>query len=102
MSNMRVWIYRLLTIVWLGLFMVAIQFGSSGRFTEAGVVLGVVLALIIGQALMLKCPACGIRPGILSLVFWSLFLDPACYIADVLLVKECPRCGKPFIKNKLL
>jgi hypothetical protein len=51
--------------------------------------------LLVGvQASLIRCPHCRTRPGLRILAVWTLFLDLELYVADVLLLRACPRCDQ--------
>jgi len=92
--------YRALSVLSLLLFVLLIWFATEARWVEAAIVLAVGLALVVGQALMLRCQHCGTRPGIWILAFWTLLLDYELYLADALFLRHCPKCRKSLSEAK--
>jgi hypothetical protein len=87
--------YRTLSVVALGLLVLAVWFLTDGRWMEAAIVLAALVALVVTQALLLRCHHCGARPGLWILACWTILLDYELYIADALFLRQCPRCQKP-------
>jgi len=87
-------IYRALTVLTILLFVVVVAFVTLGRWIETAGALTSLVAVVIGQAVLLRCPHCGARPGLWILGIWTLLLDPYLYVAGALLLRQCPRCGK--------
>jgi len=92
--------YRTLSVLALVMLIVTVVFASLGRWAEATIALGVLVAAVIAQAVLLRCPHCGARPGLWLLAFWTLFLSPEWYIADALFLRECPRCERSLSEAK--
>jgi len=92
--------YRTLSALVLVLLIVAVVFASLGRWTEATIALGMLVAAVIAQAVLLRCHRCGARPGLWLLAFWTLFFSPEWYIADALFLRKCPRCEKSLSEAK--
>ena len=86
--------YRALTVLTILLFVVAVAFVTLGQWIETVSALTAMVAVVIGQAVLLGCPHCGARPGVWILVIWTLLVDPYLYVADALLLRRCPRCAK--------
>jgi uncharacterized membrane protein YoaK (UPF0700 family) len=76
----------------------AMYFATVGEFQKAGLFIVAAIAFVLGQAALIKCPHCGTRPGLWLLAIWTLLLDPALYIADVLFLRNCPKCRKPLLR----
>src|SRR5688572_28661194 len=87
--------YRTLSVVALALLIPLVWFATEGRWMEAALVLAALLALVVTQALLLRCHHCGARPGLWILTFWTALLDYELYFADALFLRQCPRCEKP-------
>src|SRR5947207_12796971 len=92
--------YRTLSALVLVLLIVAVVFASLARWAEAAIALGVLVAAVIAQAVLLRCHRCGARPGLWLLAFWTLFFSPEWYIADALFLRKCPRCEKSLSEAK--
>jgi hypothetical protein len=86
--------YRTLSALLLALLVVVVWLATDGRIWEATAVLGVIVAIALGQALLLRCQHCGARPGLWLLAIWTALLDPEFYFADALFLRKCLRCHK--------
>jgi uncharacterized membrane protein YhaH (DUF805 family) len=87
--------YRILTIVLLASIVAAIALLSLDKI-QAGIICAIVaLVIIITQISIVKCRHCGARPGLWILAVWTLLMDFDLYLADVIMLRECPRCNKP-------
>ena len=92
--------YRVLSALFLVLLVVVVWMATDGRNSEAAVGLSAMVALAIGQGLMLRCQHCGTRPGLWLLAIWTVFLSPEFYVADALFLRKCTRCHKSLSANK--
>lgn len=92
MSRSRIIVYKLMTLLWGICLLAVIFYATVGDFRMAGLFIIATCMFLLGQAGLVKCPHCGTRPGVWVLAIWTLLLDPAFYIADVLLLKRCPKC----------
>jgi len=73
----------------------AIALLSLGRIKE-GIICAIVAPLVVlAQISIVKCRHCGARPGIWILAIWILLMDFELYVADVIMLRKCPRCNKP-------
>jgi hypothetical protein len=52
---------------------------------------------VVTQALLIRCPHCHIRPGLWIFAIWTLLLDLEIYVADVMFLRECPKCERPLL-----
>jgi uncharacterized membrane protein YfcA len=95
--KIRLLIYKLLTIVWFSLLIAAMVFLSQGAFNRSLAALLIALCVVGIQAALIRCPYCHARPGLWLLAIWTLLLDLPFYIADVLLLRECPRCERQLV-----
>lgn len=94
--NRGIAFYRSLTMLWLLLFVAAIYFAGIGPSGAAISCIGLAAALILFQTLAFRCNNCATRPGLWLLAIWTLLLDFEFYIADVLLLRRCPKCETVF------
>ena len=92
--------YRTLSVLVLVALVAAVAFASVGRWVQAAVAVGVLVAAVITQAVLLRCHHCGTRPGLWLLAIWTLVLGPEWYIADALFLRRCPRCEKSLSQAK--
>jgi hypothetical protein len=95
--RIRLLIYKLLTLVWVSLLIVAMFSLPDSAFRGALTAFLTALFVVGVQASLIRCPYCHARPGLWILAIWTLLLDLPFYIADVLLLRECPRCERPFL-----
>ncbi|SRR5712691_1966084 len=98
--NIGIATYRALSVLVLGMLIVAVVFAGLARWVEAAIALGVLVAAVLVQAALLRCHHCGARPGLWLLAFWTLFLGPEWYIADALFLRKCPRCERSLSEAK--
>jgi hypothetical protein len=95
--KIRLLIYKLLTIVWFSLLIAAMVFPSQGAFNRS-------LAAFFDSSLCCRYSGSPYPLSLLSCASWSvascnwpLLLDLPFYIADVLLLRECPRCERQLV-----
>ena len=77
-----------LTALLLVLLVVTVLLATGGRIREAGITLAAMVAIVVTQALMLRCQHCGARTGLRMLTPKALLLrrtSPA---------RRCFRCHK--------
>jgi hypothetical protein len=86
--------YRALNALLLVLLVLVVWLATGGRIKEAGIGLAALVAVAIGQGLMLRCQHCGAWPGLWILAIYTAFLSPELYFADALLLRKCFRCRK--------
>ena len=86
--------YRALSVIAIGLLVLLVWFATDAKWTQAAITLAVLVALVICQALLLRCHHCGARPGLWILAIWTALLNYEIYFADALFLRECPRCRK--------
>jgi len=94
--NRGVALYRSVTVLWFLLLIGALHFAVSGPSGAAVTCIVLVAVLIAFQTLIFRCSHCGARPGLWLLAIWTLLLDYELYIADVILLRRCPRCETVF------
>ncbi len=94
---MKIIIYRLLSITLIVDIIAAVLFLTLNKIPLAILSLIIFIATLGIQISIIKCRNFGCRPGLRLLAIWTLLLDFELYIADTLLIKECPKC-----KNSLL
>ncbi len=99
--NIGIVTYRTLSVLILVMLVVAVAFASTGRWTEASIAFGVLVAAVLAQAVLLRCHHCGARPGLWLLAFWTLFFSPEMYIGDALFLRKCPKCAKLLSEAKV-
>jgi hypothetical protein len=92
--------YRALSALLLILLVLVVWLATDGRIKEAGIGLAAMVAVAIGQALMLRCQHCGARPGLWILAIYTAFLSPEFYFADALFLRKCFRCRKSLSVTK--
>jgi len=94
--NHGIRLYRLVTATWFTLLVAALCLAAIGLTNVAlACAVGIVL-LILLQTLVFRCMTCGARPGLWLLAIWTLLLDHELYIADVILLRRCPKCETVF------
>ena len=86
--------YRVLSGLLLVLLVIVVWLATDGRIKDAVVGLAAMVAIAVGQALMLRCQHCGARPGLWLLAIWGVFLSPELYFADTLFLRKCFRCRR--------
>ncbi len=91
---MRLRIYRFLSVVLIIDIIAVILFLTLNKMPIVILSLVMLIATLGIQISIIKCSNCGCRPGLWLLAIWTLFLDFELYIADTLLIKECPKCKK--------
>jgi hypothetical protein len=96
--RVRLYLYKFLTLPWVLLLIAAMFCATYGVSTWGWIALLAAFLVILGQAFLIRCPYCRTRPGLWILAVWTLFVDPELYIADVLLLRECPRCDRSLSK----
>jgi hypothetical protein len=94
--NRGIALYRLLTALWFALLVAGIYFADSGPTSASVACISLAAALILFQTVGFRCNTCGTRPGLWLLAVWTLLLDYELYIADVILLRKCPKCGTVF------
>lgn len=87
-------IYKILTLVLFAFLLMAIYHITTGNVQYAVISFAAAIASVLTQAALIKCSNCGTRPGWQILAIWTLLLDFELYVADVLWLKECPKCKK--------
>jgi hypothetical protein len=88
--------YRALSISIVALLIAAVAFATNGKLSGAVAALAGIVAVVLVQSVLLRCPHCATRPGLWILAIWTLLLDPILYLADALFLRECPHCRKSF------
>jgi hypothetical protein len=89
-------LYRSITALWFALVVATLYFALAGPPWGAIGCLVSVAALIVPQTVAFRCKNCGARPGLWLLAVWTLLLDYELYIADVILLRRCPKCEAVF------
>lgn len=89
---MKLIIYRLLSIILFIDIIAIVLFLTLSEIALAILSLLILIATLCIQISIIKCSNCGCRPGLWLLAIWTLLLDFELYIADTLLIKECPKC----------
>lgn len=84
--------YKLLSVLLLLDIIAIVFFLTTGNFILTIACAALAVLILITQVLLVKCPHCGARPGLWILAVWTLLLDFENYIADSLLLRECPKC----------
>lgn len=89
---MKLVLYKFLSLLLLIDLIAVILFVTTGN--NQGIILAAVLFFIIlgTQVALIKCSNCGTRPGLWLLAIWTLLLDFDLYVADTILLRECPNC----------
>ena len=80
--------HQTLIVLLLVLLVVLVLLATGGRIKEAGITLAAMVAIVVAQALMLRCQHCGARTGLRMLTPKALLLRrtfPA---------RKCFRCHK--------
>ena len=72
-----------------------ILFLSTGKINESIIAL-VILVGIYAFQLTFRCPNCKARPALWLLAIWTILLDFHLYVADAILLNECPKCEIKF------
>ncbi len=88
-------IYRLLSILTLIALMAVILFLSMGKTKEIIIPIAVIIMSYLAQ-LSFRCPNCKARPALWLLAIWTILLDFQLYLADAILLRECPKCDVRF------
>jgi hypothetical protein len=92
--------YRIFSVLLFVLVVVAIWLATDGQWTQATAAVGAMVAIAIGQALMLRCQHCSSRPGLRLLALWTIPFGWEVYLADALFLRHCPRCHKSLSQAK--
>ena len=92
--KLRLFLYKVLTLPWFILLIVAMWFLTDKQLQSALIAFLAALFVVGVQAILIRCPHCHTRPGVRILAIWTLLLDMHLYIADVLLLRECPKCER--------
>ena len=82
----RLVLYKLLTIVWFVLLIVAMWFLTDKQLRMALAAFSTAIATILVQACLIRCPHCHTRPALWMLAIWTLLLDWRMYIVDIILL----------------
>jgi len=91
---MKLKVYRFLSVILIVDIIAVILFLTLNKMPLVILSLVMLIATLGIQITIIKCNNCGCRPGLWLLAIWALFLDFELYIADTLLIKECPKCKK--------
>jgi len=91
--NRSIALYRAITALWFALLTAALSFAVVGSPRIALACLFLAAGLVGFQTLAFRCRTCGARPGLWLLAIWTLLLDYELYIADVVLLRRCPKCA---------
>lgn len=93
--NLRLTIYRALTLLWLAALVAGIYFLARDNAFSPRVIgsLAVILVSIAIQAVIVRCAECRTRPGLWLVAVWTVFMDLESYLADTVLLRHCPKCG---------
>ncbi len=94
--NRSIKLYRFIAAAWFALFLAASYLAVVGSSSAALACAIGVAFLIVVQTFAFRCKACGARPGLWLLAIWTLLLDYELYIADVILLRRCPKCESVF------
>lgn len=92
---MKINLYRLLSVLSLIDIAAIILFLSTGKINESIIAL-VILVGIYAVQLTFRCPNCKARPALWLLAIWTILLDFHLYLADAILLRECPKCDVRF------
>lgn len=55
--------------------------------------------LLILDFFVIRCINCGTHPTLYLFAVWSVLLSPELYLADTILLRVCPKCGKDVFHN---
>jgi len=94
--NPGIGLYRSVTALWFALVLATLAFAVAGPPWAAIAAVALVAMLIFFQTFAFQCKNCGTRPGLWLLAVWTLLLDYELYIADVILLRRCPKCQSVF------
>ena len=72
-------------------------FLTSGPLRWAVAAFVAAILVVTAQAMLILCPHCNARPGVWILAIWTLLFDLELYVADVLFLRECPRCKRQLV-----
>src|SRR5688572_18037318 len=95
--KVRLLLYKVLTLGWFLLLIAAMFFLTNGSLRWALTAFVGAILLVFVQALLIVCPHCHARPGVWILAIWTLLFDLELYVADVLLLRECPQCKEELV-----
>ena len=95
--KLRLLVYKLLTLAWFLLLIAAMVFLTGGSLKWAVAAFAGAILVVAAQAMLIKCPHCHARPGLRILAIWTLLFDLELYVADVLFLRECPRCERQLV-----
>src|SRR5688500_11910684 len=86
--------HRTLIVLLLVLLVVLVLLARDDRIKEAGITLAAMVAIVIAQALMLRCQHCGARTGLRMLTPGALLRR------RTFPPRKCFRCHKPLSVTK--
>src|SRR3989442_15684215 len=99
--NHSIRLYRATTATWLFFLVAAVYWGlASSAPVAAAICLALTVALVVAQALAFRCENCGARAGLWLLAIWTLLLDFELFVADVILLRSCPKCSTSLTQRK--
>lgn len=84
-------VYRLLSVLTLIALMAVILLLTMGQVKEITIPVAVIIMSYLAQ-LSFRCPNCKARPALWLLAIWTILLDFHLYLADAILLRECPKC----------
>ena len=88
-------LYRLLSVLTLIALIALIFFLTIGKTKEIIIPIVVIIGAYAAQVTF-RCPNCGARPALWLLAVWTILLDFHLYLADAILLRECPKCDVRF------